>query len=291
MIKVPEISAIQFYTRDSFIDYITTFPTVENSIDIIRQPLSPIFKQMYVAGVNVKLCVWTTNGVPVFESNLQIITTSTEILTDDAGRTLYGCSINFQETGDACVELRDADYVYFKTNTIDVVETMPVTDETPSVYFEYSNQDNDFDYYFVNTQNERIYYSVWFQALNIKPITESEIDNFEDSNNDKTIIRAIPNDGFEIKVKCDNRFLRMLQEIVSCKYLRMNGVEYSCISALSTEQIEGTNESLVSIQLIRRKGIPYQAQISVCALTDDGEVIITEDTGESVILNYKPIPL
>ncbi len=291
MIKVPDISAFSFYTRDSFIDNKTSFRSVENSASIIQGISSQKFIQQYVSGIDIPFAVWTSNGAPVIESNLSITTYEQYILTDTEGRDLYLCTIKFNETGCAVVEIRDADYISLTTYDLDVLETMPDSEETPSIYLEYSNNTNDdLDYYFVDNSNQRIYYGIWFTALNISPITESEIENFEDSNNDPSKTRSISNDGFSIKTKGDNRFLRMLQKINDCKYIRINGIEYTTISGIEAEQIGESNESILTMQVIRRKGVAYQPQIGVCALTDDGLTII-DNEGNSVILNYKPTPL
>lgn len=110
------------------------------------------------------------------------------------------------------------------------------------------------------------YFGIHLEAFNVSPIVFTERNTFENINYISEITKSTQNDGIKLSVSCDNNTMIMLNAILGCKYIRLNGVEHTCPEGVEIEQAASATDFGTATFQLQRRNVDYSA-----TFTDDGK--------------------
>lgn len=240
---IPELVPFNFI-KDENIDYRTIFPNAKNT-QPTQRTMFPRWQQVVPIDTEIIFYVWTTAGGVVVGSDLDADIIITEQATSSNNR-LWKISITFNELGENELTLVGDGETYI-SNLFEVLDDLQ--DEIDEyIFIEYSNFENDFDYWFNDGLN---YFPLWCKIIDKAPVDMADVETYEGEENKSEVTRAYPNKGVEIITPAlDDWFALLLVNVFVCSLIKVNGILYSPESSASIDRLEeGVYQSIVEITL------------------------------------------
>lgn len=243
MLFIPDLVPFNFVKAET-IDYKTVFPNKRNSQPDNYVRAAECAK--FPINVIVEFLVWTesTENQPILTVDGVTADISYNSIETGSSYQLWSIELTLTEAGTASIELTSSfplvDGTY-NSNFFTVVDSLE-GELFDYGMLEFSNNSNDFDYWFVDGA-EQYYYKYWTAISNIKYIQQTEITTREDDYNDIETGFAAPTDGVEVTIPINLAWQsKLINHISACSEIKLNGISYTPISAIESEQVFETKD-------------------------------------------------
>lgn len=246
---IPELVPFNFIKSET-IDYKTVFPNRSNTQKEVNSSI-PTWRQIFPVETSIIFYVWTQNNVePSITVSGVTMEQAISPQTTDSDYYLWNIEVYFTSLGLGTLSLNTSEV--YSSNTFRVVDNLQ-DDITQYHLMEFSHFKNDFDYWFVNTDESQNYFKVWFEANNTPSSVSSEINTYEDDYNDSEVTFSTANDSISMTIPAVDRwFSRLFNHISVCSKLRVDGIDYSPESVVNVEAVED-NLNRFNVELLLKE--------------------------------------